>query len=358
MSPPLLSLCVIARNSAEILPRCLASVQGVVDEMVVVDTGSTDGTVTVAAALGARVAHFEWTGDFSAARNRSVEEATGRWVLVLDTDEWMGAGVAPQVRALLEQWERDKPSEKAAFRMRHRSVAAGVGGTGTLALLTRLFPRIPGVCYEFAVHEQVETSLNRLGVPVLVAPLDPSVEILHDGYVDPEKVREKQWRNLEIFQEQIRLGIGFLPMNRFLLAGCLWDLGAYSGALAAYRLCYVEALRAGDVRLVSSALVRSSACLVKEKDWEGARELCRAGREIGVSHPEFLLTQARVAFHFGEIEAAELLVKRLGCLEERPWVPPCDVGMLRLKAELWLTKECLLARMGKAAEASADDWLS
>jgi hypothetical protein len=349
---------VIARNSAEILARCLGSVRGAVDETVVVDTGSTDGTESVAAALGARVIRFEWTGDFSAARNRSLEEATGRWVLVLDTDEWMEAGAAQQVREFVEQWEHDNPDKRAAFRIRHRSVAAGSGGTGSLALLTRLFPRISGVCYEFAVHEQVETSLLRLGVPVLEDLWDRPVEILHDGYVEPEKVREKQWRNLEIFQEQIRQGSGFLPMNRFLLAGCLWDLGAYSAALAAYRLCYVEALQAGDVQLVSSALIRSSACLVKEKDWEGARELCRAGRAIGASHPEFLLTQARVAFHFGEREEAEILVKRLSQLEERPWVPPCDVGMLRMKAELWLTKELLRARLGKTSEQSVDDWLS
>ena len=79
-----LSLCLIARDEADFLDRCLASVQGLVDEVVVVDTGSRDGTKTVARRHGARLFSHTWTGDFSEARNAAIESARGQSILVLD----------------------------------------------------------------------------------------------------------------------------------------------------------------------------------------------------------------------------------------------------------------------------------
>ena len=71
--PRTLSLCVIARNEEAMLSGCLESVAGVVDEIVVVDTGSTDRTIEVALAHGARVLEKPWTDDFSAARNAALD---------------------------------------------------------------------------------------------------------------------------------------------------------------------------------------------------------------------------------------------------------------------------------------------
>jgi glycosyltransferase involved in cell wall biosynthesis len=84
---PKLTLCMIVRNEAEVLERCLVSIQGLCDETVVVDTGSTDGTVGIAERLGARVHRFEWCDDFAAARNRSFDLATGEFILWLDADD-------------------------------------------------------------------------------------------------------------------------------------------------------------------------------------------------------------------------------------------------------------------------------
>ena len=80
---------MIVRNEAERLERCLASVAGFVDEMVVVDTGSDDATAAIAASCGAAVHHLPWPGDFAPARNHALDLAKGDWVLVLDADEWL-----------------------------------------------------------------------------------------------------------------------------------------------------------------------------------------------------------------------------------------------------------------------------
>lgn len=82
-----ISLCMIVKNEAHNLQRCLASVAGAVDETIVIDTGSTDATCEIARAFGARVRTFPWNDNFSDARNASLELATGDWVLVLDADE-------------------------------------------------------------------------------------------------------------------------------------------------------------------------------------------------------------------------------------------------------------------------------
>ncbi|NEQ17165.1 MAG: glycosyltransferase family 2 protein, partial [Moorea sp. SIO3E2] len=77
---------MIVKDEEESLPQCLSSVKDVVDEMVVLDTGSTDRTIEVAQSYGARVYQFEWCNDFAAARNQALKYVQGEWVLVLDAD--------------------------------------------------------------------------------------------------------------------------------------------------------------------------------------------------------------------------------------------------------------------------------
>src|SRR4051812_15611125 len=85
---------MIVRDEARCIVRCLESVRDVVDEMVVVDTGSTDDTVSLAEGTGATVYHFAWVDDFAKARNVALTHCTGDWILVLDADEWLESGAA------------------------------------------------------------------------------------------------------------------------------------------------------------------------------------------------------------------------------------------------------------------------
>ena len=87
---PRISLCMIAKNEEALIAGCLRSVRGVAHEVIVVDTGSTDRTVAIAEAEGARVVHFRWCDDFAKARNAGVELATGTHILILDADERLG----------------------------------------------------------------------------------------------------------------------------------------------------------------------------------------------------------------------------------------------------------------------------
>src|SRR5580658_1616487 len=108
------SLCMIVRNEEANLPPCLASVAGLTDEVVVVDTGSHDRTKEIALAHGARVFDFAWCDDFSAARNESLRHARGDWVLWLDADD----RVTAENRMRLQKLLRELPDAPDGFMMR------------------------------------------------------------------------------------------------------------------------------------------------------------------------------------------------------------------------------------------------
>src|SRR5687767_8678861 len=97
-----LSLCMIVRNEAENLPQCLESVRSLVDEQIILDTGSTDDTVAIAQSLGATVAHFPWNGSFSDARNEALRHVTQDWVLVLDADETLVEAAIPLIQQAIQ----------------------------------------------------------------------------------------------------------------------------------------------------------------------------------------------------------------------------------------------------------------
>jgi glycosyltransferase involved in cell wall biosynthesis len=97
-----ISLCLIVRNEQELLPRCLDSVRGVVDEIILVDTGSTDNTIKIAETYGARIYHYVWSDDFAAARNVSLAQANCEWILVLDADEVLTESFCSHIKSFLQ----------------------------------------------------------------------------------------------------------------------------------------------------------------------------------------------------------------------------------------------------------------
>jgi glycosyltransferase involved in cell wall biosynthesis len=99
---PLISLCMIARDNERTIGAALETIRKYVDDIVVVDTGSKDRTPEIAAELGARVFHFEWCDDFSAARNESIRHALGEWVFWMDTDDVIDEENAGKIRELVK----------------------------------------------------------------------------------------------------------------------------------------------------------------------------------------------------------------------------------------------------------------
>lgn len=199
-----LALVMIVKNEAACLERCLSSVSRFVDDIIVLDTGSTDDTVDIAQRLGARVHHFEWIDDFSAARNAALDLSTADWNLVLDADEWLISG-QEHLRNLGNTPFIGQIAVQSAFD--HE-------GSGRMATdwISRLLPR--GVRYTGRIHEQPNnTSLQRRHIELRVG---------HDGYLS-EKLALKTGRN----EALLKKAIDDAPQNAYLLYQLGKDLSTY-----------------------------------------------------------------------------------------------------------------------------------
>jgi glycosyltransferase involved in cell wall biosynthesis len=186
---PLLTAALIVRDEAEFLDDCLSSVRAIVDEIVVVDTGSQDASLAIASAHGAAIRHHPWNNDFSAARNVALDAASGAWILYIDADERLESVDPGPARARLAS------TEAVAFRVRLRP-----SPTATPYREYRLWRNDPRIRFEGVIHEKVVPAIHRVaeadGRPVL--PCD--LELVHYGY-EGDQTR-KHRRNLPMLQRQ------------------------------------------------------------------------------------------------------------------------------------------------------------
>ena len=280
-SGPNITLALIARDEETHIERCLKSASRLDAEMIVVDTGSTDKTRDISIACGARVLNFPWIDDFSAARNKALEVARGRWILALDADEYLPPASVEAIRALTS----DVAAPHCAYHLLNKS-SSDDGRTGTSGLIVRLFPNDPRVRYEWPVHEQVATSLQRVGIPIK----DTNIEIIHTGYSSPEVNAAKQARNLRILEKMTQASDAVHPMVWFLKGGALLDLNRPEEALLAYIQCSQTTIPGETVH--EASLTRRATCLAELKRFHEIRAMNPAHSEAEW-HPEFLLLRGQ-----------------------------------------------------------------
>ena len=195
-----LSLCMIVKDEEEMLPRCLAAAKPAVDEMIVVDTGSSDRTVEIAESFGARVIHHEWTGSFSDARNVSLDAATGDWVIYLDADEVLVEEDAERLRALTGHTWRE------AFCLVETNYTGDVeDGTALTHNALRMFRNRPEYRFKGRLHEQMAYALPGY----LTERIEyTQLRIEHYGYLGVVRdAKDKSRRNLELLQQQVADGV-------------------------------------------------------------------------------------------------------------------------------------------------------
>lgn len=186
-----LSLCLIVKDEADSLPRCLQTFRPVADQIVVVDTGSTDATREIAADLGAEVHHFEWIDDFAAARNAAIARATCDWILIADADEELPPESADQLRELLAG---DLPASVYQL-ITHAPSGSPASPCSDLVAHPRLFRNHCNLHFAGAIHEQLVDRDGRL----LEEAVFTGVPVLHHGYREsPAAMQERSERNLRL----------------------------------------------------------------------------------------------------------------------------------------------------------------
>jgi glycosyltransferase involved in cell wall biosynthesis len=178
---------MMVKNEARRLAKCLESVASLTPEVIVVDTGSTDETASIVAEFGGRVIPFNFDFvDFSAARNAGIEQARGRWILVLDADELVDAAGLLPIRALVEK------DENAGYYFERDNGAA-------VDHVVRLFPNRPDYRYRGRVHETIDDSILAGGGRLIPTP----VRIRHDFARDRDARRRKNYWYIQILKEEL-----------------------------------------------------------------------------------------------------------------------------------------------------------
>ena len=202
---------MIVKNEEENLLRCLNSVANIVDEIIIVDTGSTDRTVEIAGKYGAKVYHHTWENSFSKARNYSLKYATCDWILILDADEELSKEDAPRLKEIV----KDNNYTAISFVIKNKFEDSA---QESYANMIRLFKNFNGIYYEGIVHNTIKYSGKCLESPL---------SIIHHGYnLSEDKMEEKFLRTSTLLKEQIKtdphnpiphmyLGISYLEAKMY-----------------------------------------------------------------------------------------------------------------------------------------------
>jgi tetratricopeptide (TPR) repeat protein len=222
-----LSACMIVKNEAEMLGKNLPGLAQALDEIIVVDTGSSDGTAAVAQSCGARVFTFPWTDDFAAARNESLLHATGDWIIWLDADELLPAADLLALRQFLETTDQN-----ACAVMIYES-KLGLCERKLGYRRVKVFRNHLGYHFVRPVNEQLVAPDNR----VVTGP-EVGVAIYHWGkYLAAERLKAKNELYLKLYSEQLARD----PADQYthlLLANKLREAGDLPGALEHYAQAY------------------------------------------------------------------------------------------------------------------------
>lgn len=341
-----LSLCMIVRNEERYLARCLASVKPLVDEMIIVDTGSDDRTVSIATVFGAEIHRFTWNGSFADARNHALAMARGAWILTMDADE----RISPRDHAALRGMLRSSSPSRDAWSALIRNYSQRVHIQGWQANdgsypdeeqadgwypaeRARVFPRDGRIRFEGVVHELVEPALRRHGFAIRTAPF----MVHHVGEAEglPANLREKQCRYYELGKQKLAEN----PCDPVALA----ELAVQAGELEYFD----EAVDLWDRLLAMcpdavEALFGKGHALLNLKRYAEALEVSRRALLLDPTHREAAFNYGTCELYVGEPARALPEIERLLRQDDRHPL------LQALKATLGLA----LGKLDLAGEAS------
>jgi tetratricopeptide (TPR) repeat protein len=289
-TPPLLSAALIVRDEERVLGECLQSLTGVVDEIVVVDTGSVDASPAIAREHGARVIHHPWKNDFSEARNVSLDAAEGQWILYIDADERLVRGD----RAVIESLLVDAP--EIAYRILLQPVL-----DSSPYLEYRLWRNDPRIRFDGVIHEKVVPAIHEVAESD-GRPISDTDELFlfHVGYEGDQSHKHK--RNLPL----LRKLLADEPQNLFAwhhLARILEAEGDLTGAEEAL----AEAVeRARELTYTDPVAVLAYSDLIRLRRNRGAgtSELLEEARRLYPRNVVLLWYELGDLLHAGSYEEA------------------------------------------------------
>ncbi len=316
--PPKVTLTMIVRNEESNLPACLESAADLFDEIVVVDTGSTDRTIEIAQSFGARVFDFVWVDDFAAARNASLARARGDYAFWLDADDVLDPRERDKLRTLLRNL---RAGDDASYVVRC-ACDSGPNGEGgrTVVDHVRLFPLREQVRWRYRVHEQILPSLRRSGINVRWS----DVTVRHTGYVDTELRQRKLQRDEAILRAENdeRPGDPFVLFN---LGSIATERKDWSGALQHLRASLAASAPTDSITRKLYALIARSHQMLGQP--EVALAACAAGLANDPEDAELLFRVAVIRRHQGDAPGAEATWRKILTLTRPEQFSSVDMGI-------------------------------
>ena len=324
---PCVSLCMIVKNEEANLARCLASVKPIVDEMIVIDTGSTDRTKDIAEFYGAQVYDFEWNDDFSEARNFSLSKAKGDWILIMDADEI----ISPQDYKRFRKLTAKKPSGLTAYSIITRNYcnmtntigwipnsgqyASEEVGLGWLSSeKVRLFRKNSQIKFEGAVHEMVDPVLKRLSIGVKKC----SIPVHHYGRLNTDILARKDQAYFEIGRKKLLNDGGDIGTVRELAVQAT-VLERNSEAIELWQTFL--SMEPGEAA-AADAYVNMVSVYIRMKEYDKALSLARKAVSLNPQMKEAQYNLGITELYIGNDEAAFNTFKKL--TECHPDFPPAQ----------------------------------
>jgi len=282
---PLISLCMIVKNEEKNIIRCLKSVTNYVDEILVLDTGSTDRTPELAQRLGAIVNYYTWENDFSKARNESIKHARGKWILFLDADEEIPQETGQALRELAQRQE----AEAYTFSILNYT-AKDKEAQKQIGINLRMFKNNPLYTFEGKVHEQIKPSILKA---------DPAAKIVHSGLTivhygyctDNENRKEKNLRNIMLLEEAITEN----PLDDFShynLAVSYYVSGQPETAKKHFHLA--KQLVSGKAKYLPALFRNYAVCLFDLAQYEDALNLLNEGLAYYPDYPDLYYLKGQI----------------------------------------------------------------
>lgn len=327
-----ISLCMIVRDEEAVLGRCLASVAPVVDEIVIVDTGSTDGTKAIAAACGARVFDFEWQDDFAAARNFAFDQATGDWMMWMDADDVLPDSEREKFAAFKAQI----PDHADAVLMPYWLAFDAAGRPTAQANRCRLVRRNRGFRWHGRVHEYLDlTGKHAIAVDIGIAHF--------------RQVRDHSDRNLRIYERIAAERGGLEGRDLYCYANELMDAGRFADAAKAYRAYLAEPAGYREDKVAAS--LRLSECCRRLNDPAGRVDALLGSFRFDAPHAEVCCALGGWFEEAGDWRTAAWWYERA---LDAP-LPEGWLGVVNNACRTWLPHARLTicyGRMGRWAEAA------
>ena len=290
-----ISLCMIVKNEEATLQRCLESVAGIPDEIVIVDTGSDDATKDIAGEFTSRIVDFEWVDDFSAARNFAFAQATMDWIMWLDADDVL----LPDDRAKTLRLKETLSAAVDAVSTLYHTAFDESGNVLQTSRLLRLVRRSKNFTWSGVVHEilGLETEFRYLNSDVVVTHMKPA----------GRSASEPSRSNLEIYEKQLAAGRQLRPAEVLHYARELQKNGEFARAIPQY-LQFLE-LPGGGYRHHPPGPAQACDVLRPARGCRQGMGLHPQIPRVGRSAPGVQLPHRRTLSHAPPVPAGHFLVR-------------------------------------------------